>query len=106
MAGPDPADSPLPIPNPDVIFRALPDGAVLFHSEEEVYFGLNPVGARIWELLPPACGSIEALTEALRGPYPDADPEELRADVVELLDHLRTERLVLPSPQDVAAEVP
>lgn len=99
-------DASLPIPHPSVIFRALPDGAVLFHSEEEVYFGLNPVGARIWELLPPTCQTLSSLSDQLANQYPDADRHELRTDVIELLDQLRTERLVVPSPRDVPAEAP
>ncbi|CAN5299404.1 hypothetical protein BH20GEM2_BH20GEM2_05800 [soil metagenome] len=96
----------LPVPNPAVIFRALPDGAVLFHSDEEVYFGLNPVGARVWESLPPARRSLDELTDALHKEYPEVDRKELQSDVVELLDRLRTEHLVLPSSEEVTADAP
>ena len=33
---------------------AVEDGAVLLHAGQEVYYGLNAVGARIWQLLPPS----------------------------------------------------
>ena len=83
----------LPVANPKVIFKALLDGeAVLFSTEEEVYFGLNEVGARVWELLPPATNSIDELCAALSVQYPDADPAMIRADVMELSSH----RLVIP----------
>ena len=49
----------LPTRNPKVIFKALATGAVLYSTEEEVYFGLNPVGVRVWELLPPAHQTLD-----------------------------------------------
>jgi len=65
----------LPVANPKVIYKALLDGeAVLFSTEEEVYFGLNEVGARVWELLPPATNSLDELCAALAVQYLDADP--------------------------------
>lgn len=84
----------LPVPDPAVIFRTLPDGAVLLHTATEVYYGLNVVGARVWELLPPAVLDLDELCAQLAAEYPDADPSEVRADVVELLDELRDAGLV------------
>ncbi|HSC30483.1 MAG TPA: PqqD family protein [Gemmatimonadaceae bacterium] len=87
----------LPVANPNVIFKALLDGeAVLFSTEEEVYFGLNEVGARVWELLPPATNSFDELCAALSVQYPDADPAMIRADVTELIAELSRHRLVIP----------
>jgi hypothetical protein len=87
----------LPVPHPDVIFRALPDGAVLFHSAEEVYFGLNPVGARIWELLPPKCETLGSLCADLGELYPAVDADELCTDIGELLAELLDQGLVVPA---------
>lgn len=78
----------LPVVNPNVIFRSLPDGAVLFSTTDEVYFGLNPVAARVWELLPPASASLDSLCSALEREYPEVAPDELRRDVEELLQDL------------------
>ena len=90
-------DCMLPVANPNVIFKALLDGeAVLFSTEEEVYFGLNEVGARVWELLPPATNSFDELCAALSVQYPDADPAMIRADVTELIAELSRHRLVIP----------
>jgi hypothetical protein len=81
-----------------VLFQRLPDGAVLFDAATEVYFGLDPVGARVWELLAgEAGGSLEELCAALVREYPDADPDVVRADVGELLGELARHGLVLPS---------
>lgn len=84
----------LPVPHPAVIFRTLPDGAVLLHTTSEVYYGLNLVGARVWELLPPLSNDLHDLCERLAREYPDADPAEIRADVVDLMQELREAGLV------------
>jgi hypothetical protein len=85
----------LPMANPAVICERVADGAVLLHREEEIYFGLNAVAVRIWELLPPATGSLEELCGMLALEYPDVEPAELRGDVVELLEELADSGLVI-----------
>lgn len=84
----------LPIPLDSVVFQPMDDGAVLFFPSTEVYFGLNKVGARVWQLLPPECRSMEDLCDRLAAEYPDADPAMVRADVSELLEQLSLEGLV------------
>jgi hypothetical protein len=81
-------DRMLPRANPAVIYRSLPDGAVLFSTVDEVYFGLNPVAARVWELLPPATSSLDELCATLGREYPEVAADELREDVRTLLDEL------------------
>ena len=39
------ADFPLPHPSPAAIFKELDEGGVLLSTTDEVYFGVNPVGA-------------------------------------------------------------
>lgn len=89
-------DRMLPVANPKVIFKALSDGAVLFSTEDEVYFGLNEVGARVWQLLPPKLATLDELCTAIAGHYPEVDPGVIRQDVTELISELATHRLVLP----------
>lgn len=85
----------LPRPHPAVLFQPVPEGAILLHTEQEVYFGLNPVGVQVWELLPPTCRDLDEVCETLGRRYPDVPAEELRRDVSELLDTLATHGLVL-----------
>ncbi len=87
------SDSVLPSPHPAIIFQKLDDGAVLFAPETELYFGLNGVGARIWELLPPVCHTPDALCELLTAEYGDISAEVIRADVDDLLRQLVAEGL-------------
>lgn len=84
----------LPRPHPAVVFNSVSEGAVLLHTESEVYFGLNRVGAEVWELLP-SCDGVDELCERVGDRYPDATAEQIRNDVVELLDVLEEADLVV-----------
>lgn len=92
------SDLTLPAPTDGVVYQALDDGAVLFSPAAELYFGLNHVGARIWELLTPTGRPLGELCDHLHESYPDADRETLRSDVRDLLDRLAAEGLVTPIP--------
>lgn len=88
----------LPVPNATVIHRSLPDGAVLFSTVDEVYFGLNAVASRVWALLPPVLATYGELCRTIQSEYPDVEPATVQADIVELLDHLRANALVVTLP--------
>lgn len=83
----------------DVIFQRVSDGAILLSTDGEVYYGLNEVGARIWEGLE-AAQDTNAICAALEDRYPGADPEQIRSDVDELVDELVREGLVTRSHDD------
>lgn len=87
----------LPVPHPAIIFQRIDDGAVLFSPVSELYFGLNEVGAKVWEMLPPRCSSLDQICTAIAAEYPDADPGMIRQDVEELLAQLLRDGLVAPS---------
>lgn len=88
----------LPTRNPKVIFKALATGAVLYSTEEEVYFGLNPVGVRVWELLPPAHQTLDEICRVIASEYSDVGLDVIKADVAELIDELVKLGLLLPAP--------
>lgn len=87
----------LPTRNPKIIFKALETGAVLYSPQDEVYFGLNPVGVRVWELLPPVNQHLDDVCRVLTTEYPDAPADMIRADVAELLEELGKLGLVVPA---------
>lgn len=89
-------DRMLPVVNPKVIFKALADGAVLFSTEDEVYFGLNEVGALVWQLLPPKLSTMDELCTAVAERYPEVEADVIRQDVTELISELASHRLVFP----------
>jgi len=87
----------LPSPHPAVLFQPVSEGAILLHTEQEIYFGLNGVGVEVWQMLPPACTELEDVCNALGRRYPEVPAGELRNDVVELLDTLTVQGLVVPA---------
>lgn len=84
----------LPRPSPSVIYRELPEGAILFCTSTEIYFSLNPVGARIWQLLPPVCSTEAEIVARLSADYPDVNLGKISADVRRLLADLAGNGLV------------
>lgn len=71
----------------------MSDGAILLSTEDEVYFGLNEVGAEIWQRLAKD-RSVDAICAELRVRYPEVEEERIRSDVEELLEELSREGLV------------
>jgi hypothetical protein len=84
----------VPRVNPSVAWTKLPDGAVLFSPESEVYYSMNQVGALIWELLPQAGLDMTALCLAIRERFPDESLEQIAFDTDELLGDLARNGLV------------
>lgn len=77
---------------PNVIFKEVGDELVLLDFDGAVYYGLDEVGARIWQLLGET-ESVDTIVATLAAEY-DATPETLRADVERLLRELAERGLV------------
>jgi hypothetical protein len=86
----------LPRPSGGVIFKEMPEGGVLLHTEQEVYFGLNEVGAKVWSRLG-SYESFEALCDSVHAEYQDVARDVLDVDVRELLDQLAGFGLLVPA---------
>ena len=76
----------LPSPSPSAIFKELDEGGVLLSTTDEVYFGINPVGARIWALLPPTSRTFGELCASLEQQYPDAGADRIRVDAQDFIE--------------------
>lgn len=77
----------------DVIFQPVSDGAVLLSTDGEIYYGLNEVGAEIWEGLTRS-RDVDGICRELRDRYPEVEAERIRSDVTDLLEELASEGLV------------
>ena len=84
----------LPQPSHDVVFCIVDDGAVLLSTRDEVYFGLNEVGATVWQLLSPATRSFEEICDLVATDYPEVDVELVQNDIAALLMQLMEYGLV------------
>jgi hypothetical protein len=84
-------DHALSIPA-DVVFRQLDEEAVLLNLKSGIYFGLNDVGARVWQLIAER-RTLSRVLDALIEEYA-ATPEVLERDLLELSRQLCAKGLV------------
>ena len=76
----------------NVLFQQISGECVLLNMESEQYFGLDEVGARIWELLAEEEDTQKVL-EQLLAEY-EVDETTLKQDLSKLLSELETEKLI------------
>lgn len=84
----------LPSPRSTVVFREVHEGAILFCTATEVYYALNPVGVRIWRMLPPECATEEEVVARLSEMHPEVNLGTIAADLRRLLEDLAANGLV------------
>ena len=70
----------------------LGDESAILNLKNTVYYGLNPVGARVWSLLQQP-RRISELRDALLEEY-EVDADSCERDLLELLQKMRTEGLI------------
>ena len=77
---------------PHVIARQVGDETVLLDLEGGTYFGLDPVGARIWELI---CQdlTLAAISDVIVEEY-DVTREIIEKDLLKLAEDLAAQKLV------------
>ena len=80
----------------DVLFRELDDEAVLLNLKTGIYFGLNPVATRVWQLLV-AEGSLAQVLEVMLAEY-EVGRDVLEQDLLELTRQLCTKGLIEVTP--------
>jgi hypothetical protein len=77
---------------PGILFRDLAGEAVLLDPQAGIYFGLNEVGTRAWNLF--ATGAaLETVRATLLAEY-DASPERIWEDLLALVRDLHAHRLI------------
>ena len=78
--------------NDDVLFQELQGEAVLLNLKSGVYFGLDPVGTRIWQLF----AEHEVLSEVAQAVVAEYDVAEDKCseDLLKLVDDLEKQELV------------
>jgi hypothetical protein len=76
----------------DVVHEKVGDETVLLHLGTGVYFGLDVVGSRIWDILVES-GDSEIAFRAIEEEY-DVPSEISRRDVERLIDTLSEKKLI------------
>jgi hypothetical protein len=87
--------SSLTVPD-DVLYRQLGDEAVLLNLKTGMYFGLDPVGTRIWQLIVEH-GALTRVLETMLMEY-DVERPLLEKDLLDLAELLCARGLGHPSP--------
>lgn len=77
----------------------LGEEAAILNLKNSVYYGMNPVGARVWELLKQP-KRVSELRDVLLDEY-EVDQERCSHDLLTLLEKMREEGLI--EVRDVAA---
>jgi hypothetical protein len=80
--------------HPSVIARELSGETVLLNLESGIYYGLDAIGTRVWQLLMRGC-TIASVCETMIDEY-DVAPDVLRGDVVRLVGELHERGIVTP----------
>ena len=78
-----------------VLVERIEEETVLLDLDSGLYFALNEVGARVWELCD-GDRSLDDIVAVVTSEY-DVDTNTARADVTELLEQLAGERLLTPA---------
>lgn len=76
----------------DVVSCDLVEEAAILNLKDGVYYGLNPVGARIWNLIQKPV-KVSDILEVLLEEY-DVEKEVCQNDLMELLNQLLDKELV------------
>lgn len=78
--------------SPKVIARCVGEEAVILKLETGVYFGLDPVGTRVWQLLETG-DTLTQICEVMFKEY-DVSRKDLERDVLDLVEQLLEKQLL------------
>ena len=84
-----------------VLIHHMDGESVLLNLETEIYFGLDSMGTRMWQVATRSM-NIESAYATLLHEF-DADPEVLRSNLAELLSNLIEHGLLKLSSADVGS---
>jgi hypothetical protein len=76
----------------DQVSTQLEDEAVILHLKDGVYYGLNPVGARIWSLIQEP-KTVKQIRDLLLGEF-EVDSRRCDDDLLKLLQELADHKLI------------
>ncbi len=80
------------VASPDQIYSDLEDEAVILHLSRGIYYGLNPLGARIWQVIQEPL-RVSQVRDRLVSEY-DVEAQRCEQDLIGLLEELAQHRLI------------
>ncbi len=78
--------------NTEIISTDMDDETVMMSIDKGEYYGVNPVGSRVWELLE-SPRTVSGLCETLLREY-DVPQEQCHKDIMSFLNHLSEKGLI------------
>jgi hypothetical protein len=81
----------------DVVAREVGGEMVLLDLASGLYFGLDPVGSRVWEKLSERAVTLADLVDAIEAEF-DAPRDRIAQDLTVLLDQFTAKQLVAAEP--------
>ena len=82
--------------NEAIVFTDLDDTIVMMDVDEGQYYELDPIGARVWNLLETG-RSVADLCDVLASEF-DVDPDTCRHDTLQFLEEANAMRIVQVEP--------
>jgi hypothetical protein len=80
----------------EVLSSKIDEEVVLMSIEADSYFGLDPIGSHIWELLSVKPATLTELVQTLMEEY-DTDAETCQKDVQAFIDDMSARKLIVKS---------
>ena len=80
-------------PSPDAVESRVGDETVLLHLKSGTYFGLDPMGTRIWTLLREGVAPAEICARIAR--EFDVEPARVEADARQFLSALKSHDILV-----------
>jgi hypothetical protein len=82
----------------DVVAREVGGETMLLDLASGTYFGLDPIGGKVWQLLEGGCSLGEAC-DAIAAEY-EIGRQELEQDLLALAENLAAKNLIVAADQD------
>jgi len=86
----------------EVVWTKLGDEVAILNSQTGTYFGLDPVGSRIWCLMADGC-AIDEVVAKLLAEY-EVDEARVRNDLHDLIEELKERSLVQIAPEEESSK--
>lgn len=80
-------------PSPDAVESAVGDETVILHLKSGTYFGLDPMGTRIWTLIKEGLNPIDICTRLVQ--EFEVEPEVAEADARRFLGELKANDILV-----------
>ena len=80
----------------EVLSSRIDDEVILMSRQADAYFGLEPIGSHIWELLTVEPSTLDELVQKLMDEY-DIEEEACRRDVAVFLSNMSERELIIKS---------